>query len=213
MFCLTVYPFRKNCKNFLIDPWLSRKPRVTRSIISVVARALPCFGLAQTFGGSGFIASFTGGLVFAKLNSKKKKLRLGETENFGNLFSLITWVTFGALVINPSPNAFRWQELLYSLFSLTVIRMLPVFLSLTGLGLKTETKLFIGWFGPRGLASIVFCVIAFDAGLLHESGLARVITLTVFASILLHGITAHFWADSFGRKIQQKNNQIKQNNP
>ncbi len=174
------------------------------SRISVVALALACFGLAQALGGSGFIAAFVGGLFFGRLLGKKREPWLEEAEDFGNLFALVTWVTFGALVIDPTPTAFSWRVLLYSLLSLTLIRMLPVFLALSGIGLKTEAKLFVGWFGPRGLASVVFCVIAFDAGLLHDSGLSRVVTMTVFLSILLHGITANPWAGGFGSRAQQE---------
>jgi len=179
---------------------------VTRewSRISVAALAMGCFGLAQVFGGSGFIAAFVGGLVFDRLLGEKRKPWLEEAESLGDLFALVTWVTFGALVLNPAPATFRWQELLFSLLSLTLIRMLPVFIALSGMGLKTEAKLFIGWFGPRGLASVVFCVIAFDAGLLHESGLARIVTITIFLSILLHGITANPWAVAIGRRTEKK---------
>jgi len=174
------------------------------SRISVVALALTSFGLAQTFGGSGFIAAFIGGLVFGRLLGEKREPWLEEAEDFGNLFALVTWVTFGALVIDPTPTTFSWRVLLYSLLSLTLIRMLPISLALSGMGLKTETKLFIGWFGPRGLASVVFCVIAFDAGLLHQSGLSKVVTLTIFLSIILHGITATPWANGFASRAQQE---------
>ncbi len=180
--------------------WVARE----WSRISVAALALACFGLAQAFGGSGFIAAFVGGLIFGRLLGEKREPWLEEAEDLGNLFALVTWVTFGALVIDPTPTAFGWRELLYSLLSLTLIRMLPVFLALSGMGLRTETKLFIGWFGPRGLASVVFCVIALNAGLLHESGLSRVVTMTVFLSIILHGMTATPWANGFSNRALQE---------
>lgn len=176
------------------------------SRLSVAALALACFSLAQALGGSGFIAAFVGGLVFCRLLGEKREPWLEEAEDFGSLFALVTWVSFGALVIDPTPDTFNWRVLLYSLLSLTLIRMLPVFVALSGMGLKIETKLFVGWFGPRGLASVVFCVIAFDGGFLHASGLSRVVTVTVLLSIVLHGLTATPWANGFAKRIEQEGN-------
>jgi NhaP-type Na+/H+ or K+/H+ antiporter len=104
-------------------------------------------------------------------------------------------VLFGA-----NTGSFDWIMLLYAVLSLTVVRMLPTFVSLTGLGLSTETKLFVGWFGPRGLASIVFAVIVIEAGLPHAELLALVVTLTVVLSIVAHGFTAKPWARAYGRR-------------
>ncbi len=173
------------------------------SLLSVPALALACFALAQVLGGSGFIAAFTGGLVFDIVLKEHRGQWLEEAEGFGNLFSLITWVTFGALVVDPALNAFSWSVVAYSLLSLTVIRMLPVFLSLSGMGMGTEARLFMGWFGPRGLASVVFCVMVIDATLPHVAVLAQVVSVTVLLSILLHGLTANRWARGFGQRAGQ----------
>jgi NhaP-type Na+/H+ and K+/H+ antiporter len=75
--------------------------------------------------------------------------------------------------------------------------MLPVFLSLTGSKLTIRDKLFVGWFGPRGLASIVFAVIVLNADLPNSGTMAMVVTCTVILSILLHGITANPWASAY----------------
>jgi len=84
--------------------------------------------------------------------------------------------------------------------SLTIIRMLPVFVSLSGLRISTEGKLFVGWFGPRGLASIVFAVIVLDANLPHGGTLAMTVVCTVTLSIFAHGISANPWARAFGER-------------
>lgn len=181
--------------------WVSR----LWSMLSVPALALGCFGLAQHLGGSGFIAAFTGGLLFDALLGKAREPWLEEAESLGNIFALITWTTFGALVVNPALKAFTWPVVIYGLLSLTLVRMLPVYLSLAGTGLRKEAKLFIGWFGPRGLASVVFCVIVINANLPHESILKQVISVTVILSILLHGMTANIWAAGFGRRMQKIN--------
>jgi NhaP-type Na+/H+ or K+/H+ antiporter len=78
--------------------------------------------------------------------------------------------------------------------------MLPVFLSLAGSGIDTEGKLFIGWFGPRGLASIVFAVIVLNSGLQDSGPLAMTVVCTVILSILFHGVTANPWARAYGER-------------
>ena len=84
-----------------------------------------------------------------------------------------------------------WQVLAYALLSLTVIRMLPVFLVLTGRKLRTDEKLFIGWFGPRGLASIVFGLIVLEEHLPGGSTINVTVVCTILLSVILHGITAN----------------------
>jgi NhaP-type Na+/H+ or K+/H+ antiporter len=178
--------------------WVSR----TWSMLSVPALALGCFGLAQYLGGSGFIASFTGGLLFDAMLGDKRESWLEEAESLGNLLSLVTWVIFGALVVDPAFEILTWPAVLYGLLSLTVIRMLPVFGALAGMGMPTEAKLFIGWFGPRGLASVVFCVIVINADLPGQPILTQVVAATVILSILLHGMSANLWAGGLARRLQ-----------
>lgn len=84
-----------------------------------------------------------------------------------------------------------WQVLVFALLSLTVVRMLPIYVALAGSGESNASKLFLGWFGPRGLASIVFAVIVLDAGLPGAELMALVVACTVFISLILHGLTAN----------------------
>ena len=93
---------------------------------------------------------------------------------------------------------------MYAVFSLTFIRMLPVFLVLTGMGISTEGKLFMGWFGPRGLASIVFAVIVMEAGMPDSGIIAAIAVCTIILSILAHGITANPWARAFGERFASR---------
>ena len=130
--------------------------------LPVPALAVTCFALAQALGGSGFIAAFVGGLLFGAIAKEHKPKYLLAAEGTGDTLSLITWVVFGAAVVGQSIDAFSWQVVLYAVLSLTVVRMLPVFLVLGGMNLRGDEKLFAGWFGPRGLASIVFAVIVLN---------------------------------------------------
>ncbi len=170
--------------------------------VPVVVLAFSCFGLAQLIGGSGFIAAFSGGLLFAVLGKEVREEFLRAAEATGDVLALITWVIFGSAVVGQAVGSFSWLILLYSVLTLTVIRMLPVFVSLGGMGMSVEGKLFVGWFGPRGLASIVFAVIVVNAKLPHSGPIAMTAVCTIILSILAHGVSANPWAKAFGRRSQ-----------
>jgi NhaP-type Na+/H+ or K+/H+ antiporter len=170
--------------------------------IPVVALALASFGLAQFAGGSGFIACFTGGLTFGALIPPHKETILGGAEGTGEVFSLVTWVVFGAAVVGLDVGATDWRVLLYAILSLTVVRMLPVAISVVGLGVPTDARLFLGWFGPRGLASIVFLVIVAQEKLPGGDILVATTVATVVLSIVGHGITANPLAAAFGARAK-----------
>ena len=180
--------------------WLTK----TWTQIPILALALSCFAVAQYLGGSGFIAAFSGGLLMAfmdkHLSREVKEEYLLASEGAGDTLALITWVTFGSAVVGQALGNFSWNILLYSFLSLTVIRMLPVFLCLTGSGIDTEGKLFIGWFGPRGLASIVFAVMVVNSELPDSGSLAMTVVCTIMLSIVGHGITANPWARAYGKR-------------
>jgi NhaP-type Na+/H+ or K+/H+ antiporter len=172
--------------------------------VPVVALALSCFGLAQYLGGSGFIAAFAGGLLFGVLTKDLRDRFLLAAEGTGDTLALVTWVIFGSAVVGQALGHFSWLILLYAVLSLTLIRMLPVFISLAGSGINTDGKLFIGWFGPRGLASIVFAVIVVNSELPStETGpIAMTVVCTVMLSILAHGITANPLVAAFSDRIK-----------
>jgi NhaP-type Na+/H+ or K+/H+ antiporter len=171
--------------------------------VPVVALALACFAVAQSLGGSGFIAAFSGGLLFGSLTKDLRDEFLLAAEGTGDTLALVTWVIFGSAVVGQAVGNFTWLILLYSVLSLTIIRMLPVFLSLAGSDIDTEGKLFIGWFGPRGLASIVFAVIVVNSDLPDTGPLAMTVACTIILSIIAHGITANPWARAYGERRAQ----------
>lgn len=168
--------------------------------IPVVALALSCFAVAQLLGGSGFIAAFSGGLLFGALAKTERDEFLLAAEGTGDTLALITWVIFGSAVVGQAIGHFSWLILIYALLSLTVIRMLPVFVALAGSGISTKGKLFIGWFGPRGLASIVFAVIVLDSKLPNADLVAMTVTCTIILSIIAHGISANPLVAAFAAK-------------
>lgn len=159
--------------------------------LPVPALAVACFAVAQWLGGSGFIAAFAGGLLFGGIQKRHKHELLLAAEGTGDTLALITWVVFGAAVVGQAAGSFSWQVVLYALLSLTLVRMLPVFLVLAGMNLQTSKKLFMGWFGPRGLASIVFAVIVLNEHLPGGGTIAMTAVCTIVLSVLAHGLSAN----------------------
>jgi NhaP-type Na+/H+ and K+/H+ antiporter len=133
-----------------------------------IALTLAIFALAELMGGSGFIACFSGGLLFGFIAKDHKEKLIMSAEGIGDSMAMIIWTLFGAAVVGMALIDVKLSVIIYALLSLTVIRMLPVFLSLSKLGINASGKLFMGWFGLRGLASIVFAVMILNNDLPHK---------------------------------------------
>jgi len=172
--------------------------------LPVIALALLCFAMAQWLGGSGFIASFVGGLIFGGITRDHKEEVLNGAEGTGDALSLITWVAFGAAVIGPQISHLNWRVFVYALLSLTIVRMLPVMLSLIGMKQRLDTQLFLGWFGPRGLASIVFAVMVAAENLAENETLVATVAWTIVLSIIAHGISANPLAKLYGDRVKAR---------
>ena len=156
-----------------------------------VAGAGLAFGLADPIGGSGFIAAFVGGFVFGALRRRSG----GEVgyliEELGEIFNAVTFIVFGAVLLGPVLGDVTWSVALYAVLSLTVVRMIPVAISMIGTGARRQTLAFLGWFGPRGLASIVFAILVLEEGGLPHDDLILVTTyFAIGLSVLAHGLTA-----------------------
>ncbi|WP_447902385.1 cation:proton antiporter [Pseudomonas serbica] len=174
------------------------------SQLTLPGLAILCFATAQAMGGSGFIAAFVGGLLASYLFTEQKHQLLKASEEFASLLSVVTWVVFGALVIPRAWSSITLDIWLYAVLSLTVIRILPVLISLAGTRFDFETRLFIGWFGPRGLASIVFAVMILDYPLQASRTLVAAAVCTVLLSVLLHGLSANPWVSRLARRTADK---------
>lgn len=176
--------------------WVSQ---TGQGIISLVLAGLS-FMLAEAFSGNGFIAAFIGGLVFGN-TLRQTCLSLFEfVETEGQLFTLSAFFFFGALLLPEALTEFHVWHWLFALLSLTLLRMLPVAVALAGLKLKIPTKLFLGWFGPRGLASILFVLLVLsETELQHAETITHVVFITVLLSVLLHGLSAAPCARLYGR--------------
>jgi NhaP-type Na+/H+ or K+/H+ antiporter len=159
--------------------------------VQAVALAGACFAAAQELGGSGFIACFAGGLLLGWLMPSEKHSLLRGAEGAGEALALLTWIVFGAVVVSQMLGRVTPAALAYAMLSLTFIRMVPVFLCLRGAGVGLAESLFVGWFGPRGLASIVFAIIVYDARLPGNATLMVTVSCAVLLSVVAHGLTAN----------------------
>lgn len=171
--------------------------------LPVVMLSLTCFAVAQTLHGSGFIAAFVGGLLFGYLARRSTHDLVLDTEGVGETLGMLTWALVGAVVIPQVIDDFSWQVLVYALLSLTVIRMLPIVLSLTGTGEDLKSKLFLAWFGPRGLASIVFAVIVLDNEVPGAELISVVVACTIVLSAFAHGLTANPLASALAARLKK----------
>ena len=174
--------------------------------ISVLALALLAFGTAETIGGNGFIAAFVAGMVVGT----RSRLLLDAVDDFGEtegqLLNLVVFLIFGAVLLPSALPEIGIRHAIYAVLSLTVLRMVPVALGLIGTKLQRSTVLFIGWFGPRGLASILYVLIISEGEGEALAGLGDIVSvayLTVLLSILLHGLSASPLARAYGQHIER----------
>ncbi|BEL08865.1 cation:proton antiporter [Actinoplanes sichuanensis] len=164
----------------------------------VLALALAVYTGVHWLGGNGFVAAFVAGIAFGAAAGRGGSREVFYVEQTAGLVSLLTWLVFGAAAVPIVLTHIGWQVVVYAILSLTVIRMLPVALALLRSGMNSRTVAFIGWFGPRGLASIVFAVLAAeDLGPAADQAVA-VIGLTVLFSVFAHGLTAKPLAARYG---------------
>jgi NhaP-type Na+/H+ or K+/H+ antiporter len=166
---------------------------------AVLGLALLAYTCATLMGANGFVAAFIGGSAFGSAAGGGGEKEVYYVEQTCDLASMLSWLVFGAVAVPTLADRLSWQLALYSVASLTLVRMLPVAVSLVGSRLDLSTVVFIGWFGPRGLASVVFALIALEDlhGLVADVVAAT--SLTVLLSVLAHGLTARPFAARYAR--------------
>jgi NhaP-type Na+/H+ or K+/H+ antiporter len=168
----------------------------------VLGLAICAYACALALHGNGFIAAFTGGLAYGAVGGRRAARLVPFVEETGALVSLLVWLAFGAVAVAAAVQSLTWQIVLYAVLSLTVIRMAPAAAALAGARLGRAAVVLVGWFGPRGLASVVFALLALeDIGQPAASQAVAVITVTVLLSVIAHGVTADPLARRFGPRI------------
>jgi NhaP-type Na+/H+ or K+/H+ antiporter len=166
--------------------------------IASVATPLLAYTIALALGGSGFIAAFVAGIAFGVVGGPGAEATTRFAEESGELLNALTFLMFGAVLLGPALGVLDWSVVVYAVLSLTVVRMVPVALAMIGMRMRGTTVAFLGWFGPRGLASIVFVLLLVEEGSLAESALLQtVVSITVALSVLAHGVTAYPLAGAY----------------
>ncbi|WUH89634.1 cation:proton antiporter [Streptomyces sp. NBC_00433] len=176
----------------------------------VLAVPVVAFAVCGAAEGSGFIGAWVAGLAFGSRLRGASPGRKTHTdgpdptqsaqfsERLGLLLASVSFLAFGAVILGPALQHLTWRMVVYGVISLTVIRMVPVALAMAGSGLRPVSLGYIGWFGPRGLASLVFGLLAFEEHLPGTTELSGVVAVTVGLSVLLHGASAPYLGDRYG---------------
>jgi NhaP-type Na+/H+ or K+/H+ antiporter len=165
--------------------------------MSVPALAVLVFAIAQSLHGSGYIAAFVGGLCFRVAMREDVHSLILSAESVGEVMAMLAWVLFGLMLVPLAMPFIGGTEVLYAVLSLTVIRVLPILLSLQGTRERIQGKLFLAWFGPRGLASLAFATLVWAEQIPAAGTLVSVTVLTVAISLVVHGVTAAPFARRF----------------
>ena len=172
--------------------------------LGVLTLPLLAYAVAVLAGGNGFVAAFVAGVFFEPEARRLPHDALHLVEDVGGLLSLAMWFIFGTIVNETLAGGFiTWQIAVYVVLALTVARMLPVAVSLVGTDVSARDRLFLGWVGPRGVASLVFGLLAFlDLSDADGRFVLTVTVVTVVASIVVHGLSTGIVAGYYGRTRQ-----------
>lgn len=172
--------------------------------IGVLSLSILAYVLAEMIGGNGFISAFVGGLVFGNCLRHPCTYLFEFMESEGQLLMLITFLVFGAALLPEGLAHIDVKFVVYAVLSLTAIRMIPIAISLLGSGLRPPTFLFLGWFGPRGLASILFVLLILEeAEITHRDEILSITVITVALSVILHGLSAAPLARKYGELAER----------
>lgn len=167
--------------------------------------ALGIYWASVSVDGNGFVAAFVGGLVFGAATRYELHEATDFTEECGAVLSTLVWTIFGTSIAVQLVKSFDARAFIFAILALTVVRMIPVAISMIGSGLRTDTVLLMGWLGPRGLASVVFMLISVEA--LHESNkavdlLVAMAGWAILLSVILHAVTASPLAHWYARRLE-----------
>jgi NhaP-type Na+/H+ or K+/H+ antiporter len=181
--------------------WMSRGAQK----LCWLALIMVAFGSAALVGGNGFIAAFVFGIVSGRFTNVRKMETIDDFAEVENaLFMLMTYILFGMVMVIPAFERLTPTIVLYAILSLTIIRMAPVAISLLGTKLRPVSVLFIGWFGPRGIASILYVLTVVAAeDLIGRETIYTLAIITIFMSVLAHGVTAAPLSNWYGKRIEE----------
>ena len=194
----------------LLLGWSRRHDLSTPDTRSLGVLVLPilAYCLVALIGANSFVAAFVAGTAFTAAASwvDVEESALDRTEGLSELLGFAVWLVFGIAALPLVRDQIGWRELLFAVLSLTVFRMVPVAISLIGSGMRARSVAFIGWFGPRGLATVVFGLLAVEDLEVDESLRTAISTLAtaVLLSVIAHGLTSDVLAKRYGAWIDRE---------
>jgi NhaP-type Na+/H+ or K+/H+ antiporter len=171
---------------------------------TVLALALLAYTAALAIDGNGFVAAFVGGLAFRSTCGRRTERDVAYVEESGAALSLVVWLLFGAVIVPVTVDHLDWRAAAYAVLSLAVVRMVAVAIALIGSGFGRATVAFVGWFGPRGLASVVFALLAVEELGADADTAVSFIGLTVLLSVIAHGVSAGPLATRYGATVTSR---------
>lgn len=175
--------------------------------LSAVVLAILSFSLAEIIHGNGYISAFIAGLTLGNTSKHICDGVFDFAETEGQLLTLLTFLFFGSIIIYPTLQSITVEMLVYAVLSLTLIRIIPVFIGLIRDKLNFETKLFLGWFGPRGVATILYSILILNnTDIPNKEFIFNTAMLTVVLSIFLHGASAMPWSVAYSKRINRQKN-------
>lgn len=173
--------------------------------LSSASLAVISYASAEAMHGNGFMAAFFCGLALGTRTPAVRERIHEFAEAEGQQLGLFIFLMLGLILVPVTLPYWDLRAWIYAVLSLTVIRMVPVAISLIGSKLDRASVSFIGWFGPRGIASILYLLIV--VGRIGKSGyeyMLSVIVLTVLLSVFLHGVSAVPLSRIYGRFASQR---------
>ncbi|KYJ86364.1 cation:proton antiporter [Sulfurovum riftiae] len=171
------------------------------SNLAPVALAIFSFYFAEHFGGNGYISAFFSGLFLGNTSEYLRERVENFVESEGELLVMISFLIFGLVFIPITIEYWSLKALGFAILSLTVLRMIPVIIGFGFFKIDLSTRLFYGWFGPRGIASILYILVAVGhiGGIQGHEEIFAVASLTIFLSIFLHGFSAQPLAIAYSK--------------
>lgn len=175
---------RSTVRGWMSDTWAQ---------LATVALALVCFGIGERMHASGFVTAFAGGLAYATVlpRSELKPATTQVSDAAGELLELLVFALFGSFAVIPAWREVRWPVVVFAVVALFVVRVAAVSVALVGSGVPVRSKIFMGWFGPRGIGSVVLGLLVVEQGNIHQGALIKqAVVVVVTISLLIHSLTA-----------------------
>jgi NhaP-type Na+/H+ or K+/H+ antiporter len=176
---------RSRQRGWMSDTWAQ---------LATLALALVCFEVGERMHGSGFVAAFAGGLAYSMMVRRAgAQIPSHVTDAAGQLLELMVFAMFGCYAVFVGWRDADWRVVLFAVVALLLVRLVAVSAALVGSDLPARSRLFIGWFGPRGIGTLVLGLLMIERGEIQQSAMiTQAVVVTVTVSLVVHSLTTPF---------------------